>query len=156
MKICSFLPAATQMIYDMGLQDMLYGVTFECPQQALAEKEKVVRYVLEGNQYSSAEIDRIFSASKAQGKSLYYVDEELLQRIQPDIIFTQDVCEVCQIDTACTAAAVAKLSKQPRLIPLSPQNLDDVYATAITIAKAFDKEEAAYSYLSSTREMNFL
>ena len=117
MKACSFLPAATKMIYDMELQDDLYGVTFECAAEALAEKQKVVRYVLEGNQYSSAEIDRIFSASKAQGKSLYYVDEDILKQIEPDIIFTQDVCEVCQIDTACTAAAVAKLAKQPQLIP---------------------------------------
>lgn len=152
MKACSFLPAATKMIYDMGLQNELYGITFECPEAALAEKEKVVRYVLEGKQYSSAEIDRIFSASKAQGKSLYYVDEELLQGIEPDIIFTQDVCEVCQIDTACTAAAVAKLKKQPQLIAITPQSLEDVYATAITIAKAFGKEEKAYHYLNNLQK----
>src|SRR5688572_10316647 len=106
MIACSFLPASTQMIYDMGLQHLLQGVTFECPAPALLEKHKVVRYILEGNNYSSDEIDRIFSASKAQGKSLYYVDEELLSRIQPDTIFTQDVCEVCQIDTECTSAAI--------------------------------------------------
>lgn len=152
MKACSFLPAATQMIYDMGLQDDLYGVTFECPVIGLSEKEKVVRYVLEGNNYSSAEIDRIFSASKAQGKSLYYVDEDLLQSIEPDIIFTQDVCEVCQIDTACTAAAVARLSKQPQLIALTPQNLEDVYSSTITIAKAFGKEERAYKYLAGLQQ----
>lgn len=158
MKICSFLPAATQMIYDMGLQRLLHGVTFECPQQALAEKPKVVRCVLEDKQYSSAEIDRIFSASKAQGKSLYYVDETLLQQIAPDIIFTQDVCEVCQIDTACTASAVAKLEKQPQLIPLTPQSLDDVFQTAITIAKAVGQEEKAYTYLAGlqARTQNIL
>lgn len=148
MKVCSFLPAATQMIYDMGLQEYLYGITFECPPRALAEKEKVVRCVLDGNTYSSAEIDKIFSASKAQGKSLYYVDDEVLQHIQPDVIFTQDVCEVCQIDTACTAAAVSKLSKQPALVPLSPNNLTDVFNTAITIATAMGKEELAYTYLA--------
>jgi iron complex transport system substrate-binding protein len=148
MKSCSFLPAATQMIYDMGLQHLLHGVTFECPHDALMEKPKVVRCVLEGKNYSSSEIDKVFSASKAQGKSLYYVDEELLQQIQPDIIFTQDVCEVCQIDTQCTAAAVAKLEKQPQLIPLTPQNLDDVFNTAVTIAKALGHEEAAYKHLA--------
>ncbi len=147
-KICSFLPAATQMIYDLGLQDYLYGVTFECLPQALAEKQKVVRCVLEDNHYSSEEIDSIFSASKAQGKSLYYVDEEVLQAIEPDIIFTQDVCEVCQIDTACTAAAVAKLKKQPRLIPLTPQSLDDVFTTVVTIATAVGQEDMAYRHLS--------
>ncbi len=152
MVALSFLPAATRMIYDMGLQDCLQGVTFECHHQALAEKPRVVRCMLEGKKYSSTEIDKIFSASKAQGKSLYYVDEALLQQIQPDVIFTQDVCEVCQIDTACTATAVAKLEKQPLLIPLTPQNLDDVYQTAVTIAKALGKEEVAYDYLSGLQK----
>jgi iron complex transport system substrate-binding protein len=152
LKACSFLPAATQMIYDMGLQPHLQGVTFECPPIALQEKQKVVRCMLEGKNYSSAEIDKIFSASKAQGKSLYYVDEDLLQIIQPDVIFTQDVCEVCQIDTACTAAAVAKLENTPLLIPLTPRNLDDVYSTAIIIASALGEEEAAYRYLADLKK----
>jgi iron complex transport system substrate-binding protein len=147
MKACSFLPAATRMIYDMGLQDMLYGVTFECPPEA-ADKPAVVRCALEGHSYTSGEIDRIFSASKAQGKSLYYVDEDLLREIQPDVIFTQDVCEVCQIDTACTAAAVGRLAKQPTLVPLTPGNLEQVFGTAVTIAATLGREEAAYRYLA--------
>jgi iron complex transport system substrate-binding protein len=148
MKACSFLPAATKMIYDMGLQHHLHGVTSECPIEAVSEKPKLVRCLLEDKQYSSDEIDRIFSTSKAQGKSLYYIDEDLLQQIQPDIIFTQDVCKVCQIDTQCTAAAVAKLQKQPILVPLNPRSLDDVYDTAITIASALGEEERAYCYLA--------
>ena len=152
MVALSFLPAATRMIYDMGLQEYLQGVTFECFPDALAEKPKVVRCLLEGNHYSSIEIDRIYSTSKAQGKSLYYVDEDLLWKLQPDVIFTQDVCEVCQIDTACTREAVAKLEKQPLLIPLTPKDLNDVYQTAIIIGFALGKEEAAYSYLSSLQK----
>lgn len=152
MKVCSFLPAATRMLYDMGLQDFLYGVTFECPEEALAEKPKLVRCIMEGKNYSSKEIDTVFGAAKAQGKSLYYVEEELLQEIAPDIIFTQDTCEVCQIDTKCTAAAVAKLKKRPEIIPLTPGNLEDVYTTAVTIARAVGREEAAYRYLADLQK----
>jgi iron complex transport system substrate-binding protein len=152
MKACSFLPAVTQMIYDMDLQDNLYGVTFECPAEALKEKPRLVRCVLEGKQYSSAEIDKIFSASKAEGRSLYYVDEELLQQIEPEVIFTQDICEICQIDTRCTEAAVAKLKKQPLLVSISPQSLDDVYDSALTIATALGKEESAYNYWGSLKK----
>ena len=152
MKACSFLPAATQMIYDMGLQHLLKGVTFECSPQALAEKPKLVRCIMEGKQYSSAEIDTVFRTAKAQGKSLYYVEEELLQSIAPDIIFTQDTCEVCQIDTKCTAAAVAKLERRPEIIPLTPASLQDVYATAVTIAKALGHEDAAYTYLAGLQK----
>ncbi|WP_422348295.1 ABC transporter substrate-binding protein [Flagellimonas sp.] len=149
LKVCSFLPAVTQMLYDMGLDEHLYGVTFECPEQALKEKQPVVRCILEGKNLSSKEIDTLFSASKHQGKDLYYVDEPVLEKIAPDIIFTQDMCDICQIDTACTAAAVAKLDKQPELISISPESLEDVFTSAITIAKALGKEEIAYAYLNS-------
>src|SRR6266566_911474 len=93
MKICSFLPTATSMIYQMGLEEFLCGVTFECH----SDKPKVVRSHLEGNTYTSEEIEKIVSESKQMGKGLYYIDEDLLQEIAPDIIFTQDVCDVCQI-----------------------------------------------------------
>ena len=148
LKVCSFLPAVTQMMYDMGLQDYLYGITFECPPQALAEKPPLVRCIFEGQNYSSQEIDAFFSASKNHGKKLYYVDEELLAEIAPDIIFTQDMCDICQIDMACTVAAVSNLKKQPELISISPASLTDVFDNALTIAKALEKEERAYSYLA--------
>ena len=147
LKVCSFMPAVTQMLYDMGLQEHLYGVTFECPPQALNEKKPVVRCILEGKNYTSKQIDVFFSESKQEGKKLYYVDEEALAEIAPDIIFTQDMCDVCQIDTECTAAAVANLDKQPELISISPMGFDDVFQNAVTIAKALDKEEVAYAYL---------
>jgi iron complex transport system substrate-binding protein len=152
LKACSFLPAATRMIYDMGLEDLLHGVTFECHEKALNEKQIIVRCSLEGHQHSSEEIDRIFSASKAAGKSLYYVEEEKLNHIAPDVIFTQDVCEVCQIDSKCTRAVIDNLDKEPLIVVLTPKSLEDVFQTAVTIAKALGKEEAAYSYLSRLQE----
>lgn len=151
MKACSFLPAATQMVYDMGLQHLLHGVTFECPEESRTEKEILVRCVLEGHDYSSEEIDRIFSASKAEGRSLYYVEEEKLQAIAPDVIFTQDVCEVCQIDTKCTQAVLDRLPTMPTVVALTPQSLTDVFDSAITIATALGHEEAAYTYLHGLR-----
>jgi iron complex transport system substrate-binding protein len=147
-KICSFLPAATSMIYEMGLENELAGVTFECP----SDKPKVVRSYLEGTNHSSKEIDQIVSQSKAQGKSLYYIDDALLASIAPDIIFTQDVCDVCQIDTSHVARSVYKLEKEPELIPLIPRNLDDIYENAITIAKAFGREERAYELLAGLKK----
>ncbi|MBI3510261.1 MAG: ABC transporter substrate-binding protein [Bacteroidetes bacterium] len=148
MKICSFLPAATSMIYHMGLEEFLCGVTFECP----SDKPKIVRSHLEGQSYSSEEIDRIVSESNQLGKSLYYIDEDLLQQVAPDIIFTQDVCDVCQIGTSYAERAIHKLKKQPLVIPLTPRNLSDVYFNAITIATAMGREEAAYNLLASLQK----
>ena len=147
-KICSFLPAATSMIYQMGLEKYLYGVTFECP----SDKPKIVRSYLEGNAYSSAEIDQIVSQSKAQKKNLYYIDEALLQSISPDVIFTQDVCDVCQIDTSYVQRAIYKMEKQALLVPLIPRTLDDIYQNAVTIAKIMGKEEVAYLLLTQLKK----
>jgi iron complex transport system substrate-binding protein len=147
-KACAFLPAATSMIYSMGLEEHLCGVTFECH----SDKPKVVRSFIEGNNYSSAEIDKVVSESKQMGKSLYYVDEELLQQIEPDVIFTQDVCDVCQIGTSYAEQAIFKLKKQPLVIPLTPRTLNDVYGNAITIAKALGHEEVAYKVLAELKK----
>ena len=148
MKVCSFLPAATSMIYQMGLDEFLCGVTFECH----SDKPKVVRSYLEGNNHTSLEIDKIVTESKQEGKSLYYIDEELLQQISPDIIFTQDVCDVCQISTSYVEKAIYKLKKQPIIIPLIPRNLDDVFDNAITIAKALGREEVAHTLLAQLKK----
>jgi iron complex transport system substrate-binding protein len=148
LKACSFLPAATSMIQQMGLEDLMYGVTFECP----SDKPKVVRSHIENNTYSSEEIERIVSESKQMGKSLYYIDEELLQRISPDVIFTQDVCDVCQISTSYVERAIYKLKKQPLIVPLIPRTLNDVYDNALLVAKTLGHEEAAYKLLASLKK----
>jgi iron complex transport system substrate-binding protein len=139
MKACSFLPAATSMIYQMGLERFLHGVTFECP----SDKPRVVRSSLEGHTHSSEEIERIVAASKAAGESLYAIDEDLLQSIQPDVIFTQDVCDVCQIDTAHVQRVIGRLRTAPVLVPLIPKRLDDVFGNARTIAQALGQASAA-------------
>jgi iron complex transport system substrate-binding protein len=146
--VCSFLPGATRIIQDLGLEEYLSGVTFECP----SNKPKVVRSYLEGNNYSSFALDRFVSHAKKNGKSLYYVDEALLQEIAPDIIFTQEVCDVCQIDTSIVSRAVYKLKKQPLVVPLVPRNLADVYDNVVTIAKTLGKEARAFQLLKKLQE----
>ncbi len=146
------MPAVTQMIYDMGLQEYLEGVTFECPAIALKEKQVAVKYKLEGQTLTSDEINTIFSKTKAEGGTLYYVDEPVLESIAPDIIFTQDVCDVCQIDTESVAKSACKLAKQPTLISITPNSLDDVFENAVTIAKAMGKEEIGIKYVQKLKE----
>ncbi|WP_299016773.1 ABC transporter substrate-binding protein [uncultured Polaribacter sp.] len=152
MKVSSFMPAVTQMIYDMGLQDYLDGITFECPAIALKEKQVAVRYKLEGQTLTSQEINTIFSKAKADGETLYYVDESVLEAVAPDIIFTQDVCDVCQIDTECVANSAYKLPKIPNLISVTPNSLEDVFDNALTIASAMNKKEIGLAYVAQLKE----
>jgi len=95
MHICSFLPSATEMVYDLGLQDQLYGVTHECdyPPEA-RDKPHVVHSVFEGTQPTSGEISRVIAERLAEGLGIYDIDEELLKAAKPDLLITQAICEV--------------------------------------------------------------
>ena len=95
MRICSFLPSATEMVYDLGLKDSLYGVTHECdyPPEA-RDKPHVVHSVFEGQEPTSGEISRVRAERLAQGLGIYEIDSELLKLAEPDLLITQAVCEV--------------------------------------------------------------
>ena len=148
MKVCSFLPASTHIIYELGLQDQLYGITFECP----SDKPKVVRSYLEHTHHNSAEIDRIVSEYKREDKTLYYIDMDLLTAIEPDVIFTQHVCNVCQIGTAYVEKAIHALKKQPQLIPLVPRRLKDVFDNVLTIAHALNEAERGKQLIANCEQ----
>jgi iron complex transport system substrate-binding protein len=97
MRICSFLPSATEIVYALGLEDQLYGVTHECDFPAAAKnKPWVVRSVFEGMdpQPTSGEISRVISERLSQGLGIYDIDQDLLRSAQPDLILTQAICEV--------------------------------------------------------------
>ncbi|MFS1512448.1 ABC transporter substrate-binding protein [Chengkuizengella sp. SCS-71B] len=137
MKAISCLPAATEMINELGLDSFLSGVTFECP----SDKPKVVRSVLEGKHLTSSEINAIVSQHVKENKSLYFIEQELLEKIEPDIIFTQHVCDVCQVGTSYVEKAVYQLKKQPKIVPLIPKNLKEIFENIITVAKELGAEE---------------
>ena len=97
MRICSFLPSATEIVYLLGLQEQLYGVTFECdyPPEA-RQKPIVVRSVFgEGSAHlSSGEIDAIIKARLQEGLGIYDLDQDVLRAAAPDLLLTQAICEV--------------------------------------------------------------
>ena len=99
MRICSFLPSATEIVYALELQDHLYGVTHECDYPADARnKPRAVHSVFnasnEGEQPSSGEISRIISERLRRGLGIYEIDEGVLRAAEPDLLLTQAICEV--------------------------------------------------------------
>ncbi len=95
MRICSFLPSATEMVYSLGLEDQLFGVTHECDYPPAAkDKPRVVRSVFGDAQLSSGAISRIISERREQGLGIYDVDDEVLRAAEPDLLLTQAICEV--------------------------------------------------------------
>jgi iron complex transport system substrate-binding protein len=119
MRICSFLPSATEMIAELGLIDSLVGVSEECrwPPEVIG-KPIVTAARIDPADLSSLEIDHAVRASVREGRSLYMVDAELIAALAPDLIVTQDLCAVCavssgELESACPVGA-AVLSLDPR------------------------------------------
>ncbi len=96
MRICSFLPSATEIVYGLGLQDQLFGVTHECDYPPDAKnKPRVVHSVFDdADPPSSGEISRIISERLEQGLGIYDIDAEVLAEAEPDLLLTQAICEV--------------------------------------------------------------
>ena len=95
MRICCFQPGATEIVYALGLQDELYGVTAQCDYPVDAQtKPVIVRSVFDGTNPSSGEISEIISEKLRQGLGLYITDEAALRAANPDILLAQALCDV--------------------------------------------------------------
>lgn len=128
MKICSLLPTATEILFSLGLGDDVVGVTHECdyPPEA-RQKRCVVRTVIEQDRMSSDEIDRTVRAALRSGGSLYQVDVDALRELAPDLLVTQELCEVCAIDTEHVMRSLATLPSRPEILSLHPHTLQDIF-----------------------------
>ena len=95
MRICSFQPGATEIVYALGIQDQLYGVTAQCDYPPDAKsKPVIVRSVFDGGNPSSGDITAIISDKIRQGLGIYITDAAALQAADPDILLTQAICDV--------------------------------------------------------------
>jgi len=129
-RICSLLPSATEIVYALGLGDRLVGVTHECdyPPEASA-KPHLTSSVIDGDGLSSREIDRAVRESLEDQATIYYLDRDLLEEQRPDLILTQELCDVCAVGTDMVKTAVASLSSSPRVVSLEPRTLGEVIDT---------------------------
>ena len=127
MRICSFLPSATEIIYLLGLGDSLQAVSHECdfPTEAM-RKPKVVRSRFDSDNLSSQEIDRVVTDMMTRGENIYEVDADILADARPDLVITQQLCEVCAVSFEDVQRAVAALSPVPTVLSLDPHSIDDV------------------------------
>ena len=105
-RICSFLPSATEIIAELGLLDSLVGVSEKCRWPAEVVGLPVVTAArIDPAELSSVEIDAAVRAALREGRSLYAVDAELVADLAPDVIVTQDLCAVCAVSSGELASA---------------------------------------------------
>jgi ABC-type Fe3+-hydroxamate transport system substrate-binding protein len=155
MRVVSLLPSATELLFAAGGGELLVGRSHECdfPPAALAApvltSARIAHTAGAGAPAAvdEAAIDAAVRASLAAGESLYRIDEDLLRALAPDVILTQDLCEVCSIDLRSVERVAAMLPSRPHIVNLNPttvwQVLDDLLAVGEAVGRASSAQAAA-------------
>jgi len=136
MRIASLVPSATEMLFALGLEESVVGVTHECDYPVGAQdKQHLTRSVIpEG--LDAAAIDRAVRERTGRGEALYELDHAALAELEVDLIVTQAVCEVCAVSFDDVRALAEELPTQPKLISLDPSTIGEVLADVPRLAEA--------------------
>jgi len=140
MRIASLLPSATEILFALGLGDDVVGVTHECayPPEALS-KPRLVTSRIDHEQLDSEAIHRFVTDCLRRHESLYRVDVAMLQRLRPDLVVTQELCEVCAVDAKDVLAAVRTLSPPPCIVSLHPHTLREALSDILVVGRATER-----------------
>ena len=152
MRICTFLPSATEIVYLLGLGDSLHGVSHECdfPSDAVA-KPKVVRSRFDPDTLSSSEIDKLVTEMMMRGENIYEVDQDTLTEAQPDLVITQQLCEVCAVSFEDVQQAVQRLESPPDVLSLDPHDIDDVLDDILQLGAHTGRDSSAHHAVFNLR-----
>ena len=148
MRICSFLPSATEILYALGLGDSVVGVTYACDYPTEARSKPVVVRTRLPEELTGAALDRAVRDFVAAGESLYRVDVDILAQLNPDLILTQDLCHVCAASPGDLPDALARLAHRPQVLSLNPRTLADVWADIKRVGEATGCADAAARLLA--------
>lgn len=135
-RIVSFLPSATEVLYQIGAGDQIFGVTHECkfPESA-KRKPKVINSSFDPAKMNSKEIDNKIVELMQSGRDIYVIDDRILKEAKPDLIVAQGVCEVCSPFTKEIKRAISILDYKPDVLILDPHDLDDILISIMDVAE---------------------
>lgn len=152
-KIVSLLPAATEIICALGLENNLVGRSHECD---FPESVKQLPVCTEANfpdGMSSVDIDVKVKEILADALSVYTVKREQIKALSPDVVITQAQCEVCAVSLKDVEEALENyLDKQAQIISLQPNSLDDIFNDITNVANALNVQQAGTELIESLQE----
>lgn len=143
-RIVSFLPSATEILYKFGVQDKLFGVTHECrfPQEAVS-KPQVIDSVIDSEKLSSNEINTQTCQLLKNGKDIFVLNEKNLKAADPDLIISQETCEVCAAYTNQVNKALQILEKKPLVHSMDPHNIQEIIESVTNLGEILGREGRA-------------
>ena len=152
MRIASLVPSATEMLCALGLRDSVVAVTHECDYpEGIEQLPHLTRSVIPDD-LSPAEIDATVREHTQKGEAIYELDEELLQELEPDLIVTQAVCEVCAVSFDDVRAVAERLASQPNVVSLDPSTIGEVMGDIRTLAQATGSKDAGMDLVRELAE----
>ena len=152
-RIVSFLPSATELLYEFGVEEKLFGVTHECKYPENAKlKPQVISSVINSDELTSNEINTITCTLLRDGKNIFELDKKNLLDANPDLIISQETCAVCAAYTTEVKTALEILPKKPELYSMDPRNLNDIIQSVIELGKILQKEEKSLEIVHYLRQ----
>jgi len=149
-RIISFLPSATELIYELGAQEKLFGVTHECnyPTEA-TNKPKVIESVFEPEKMSSREIDEKICDLSEKGEDIYKLVTQNVSDAKPDLIISQEICEVCSAYTNQVKNAIEILDEKPEIYSMSPHDINGILKCVTDIAEKINEKKRGNEIVNS-------
>jgi len=152
-RIVSLLPAATEIVFALGAGNELVGRSHECDYPATVRDRPVVsRPALALDGLTQAEIDAAVAERMRSGDSLYVVDEALLDALAPDVILTQDLCQVCAPSGNELVRALRALPRQPDVLYLTPRTLAEIDENIVAVGRAIGRVGEAEALVARNHE----
>ncbi len=144
-RVLSLLPSATELLWAIGAGDLQVGRSHECdyPTEVLSLPLVTAPRHQTEMPLTSIEIDEQVRTTLAAGEPLYTIDEDRIRTLNPDVILTQNLCEVCSIDLAAVERLAASMDPSPQVIDLSPALFSDILDDALRVGKAVGRPQAA-------------
>src|SRR2546430_9819684 len=133
MRIASLLPSATEILFSLGLGDQVVAVSHEGEYPTEASKRPALtKSALHHKIHKSIDIDR---EVEQRGGDIYEIDEKQLERLQPDLILTQELCAVCAVSYTRVKEAARVLDADTKIVSLEPSSLEDIIDNILLVGK---------------------
>jgi iron complex transport system substrate-binding protein len=145
MRIVSLLPSATEILFSLGFDREIVGVSHECDFPPRARAKRIVIHSRIPHDAPPSEIDRLVRDYISRGESLYAVDADALEELAPDLVVTQDLCHVCAASPDDLATALSRFAQRPQVLCLNPQDLGDVWRDILWVGEETCRGNAAES-----------
>ena len=153
MKICSLLPSGTEILFALGLGDQVAGVSDLCDFPPEARSKPVVsRSKVDPSVLSSDQVEAAMASLLTRGENPFDLDQEWLVSESPDVILTQDLCHVCEVDAGQVTGVVVGMEVQPRVVVLQPRTFEEVLESFMQVGRACGAEGQAAQTIASMRE----